>query len=422
VAEVDAGTNAPGRGDGPPAAVPAAAVPAATTPAPAVGGSPRPGPVRRFGPPSAVLAGLALLVAGLVAAVTVALSGLDGLRGLVEHGNPSAGGGTPAPNRSLPTRSADPQHVATTLHVSPRGSDAASGTADEPLGTLGNALQRLQPGDTLVVDDGEYTESLRDVVISPGTAAQRIRVEPAPGARPVLVGLLWLRGADYWDITGLDVRWDPRDGAGDHMVKFMGGTGWTLSDAELSGARSYAALLISSGAARFRVSGMYIHDTLPANDNSQDHLIYVNTDAQGGVVERNLLVGSRNGRAIKVGPPKDGPDLLGNLEIRYNTMVDNRGPSNVSLSYNTAGVKVYRNIMVDPGNDQANVTAKQLSGTGNRVWDNVIFGSIGATEPGVKRLVDGGGNIVLDPQFADPSSGDYRPRNPKATGYGRFAP
>jgi hypothetical protein len=363
--------------------------------------------VPRWVPVVAVLAALAL-----AAAVFVGLRAANG-----------GDGSAAEPDRVRPTRSVDPDHTPGTLFVSPEGSDDAAGTEGEPLGTLGTALARLQPGDTLVVADGEYRESLRDLVIAPGQADRRIRVEAAPGANPVLVGHLWLTGADYWDVTGLDVRWDSRNNKGNHMVKFIGGTGWTLTAGELSRAKSYAALLISGGANKFTVSDMYIHDTRKANGRNQDHLVYVNTDARGGVIERNVLVGSPNGRAIKVGPPEDGGDeVLGNVVIRYNTMVDNRGPSNVSLSYNTSGVKIYRNIMVDPDKGMANVTAKDLSGSGNRVWDNVIFGSEGPDEPGTDGLEDGGGNVVADPDFTDPAGGDFHPRNPKATGYGAYAP
>jgi hypothetical protein len=353
------------------------------------------------------------VAAGLAAAAFVVLRSANG----------SGDGPAAEPARVLATRSADPSHAPGTLFVSPQGSDDAAGTESAPLGTLDTALQRLQPGDTLVVGDGEYRESLRSLVITPGTADKRIRVEAAPGANPVLVGHLWLTGADYWDVTGLDVRWDGKKNKGNHMVKFTGGTGWTLSNGEFSRAKSYAALLISGGANKFTVSDMYIHDTRKANGRNQDHLIYVNTDAQGGVIERNVLVGSSNGRAIKVGPPQDGGrEDLGNVVIRYNTMVDNRGPSNVSLSYNTSGVQIYRNIMVDPGNGEANVTTLDLSGTGNVVRDNVIFGSTGPDERGTHGLKDGGGNVVVDPDFADPGSGDFHPRASKAAAYGAYAP
>jgi hypothetical protein len=390
-------------GQAPSGQAPAGQAPSGQTPS----GQTPPGHSRR-GRAVAVGVVLALVVAGLVAF----------------GANRFGGSGSTAVQpkvRPQPTRSIDSAHVPGALYVSLQGSDDSSGTAQRPLRTLTTALQRLQPGDTLLVGDGEYRESMREIVIAPGTATRRIRVQPAPGANPVIVGLLWLRGADYWDVTGIDVTWDASNRSDDHMVKFMGGTGWTLTDAELSKARSYAALLISSGANKFRVSGMYVHDTLAANDNSQDHLIYVNTDARGAIIERNVLANSPNGRAIKVGPPKNDPIELGNLVIRYNTMVDNRGPSNVSLSYNVAGVLVYRNIMAGSGAENASVTAKELSGRGNRVWDNLIFGSIGPVEPGVRKLEDGGGNLEVDPQFVDPSAGDYRTRNPKAAGYGRYA-
>lgn len=357
-----------------------------------------------------------LLVAVLVA-VAVAVASFLVLRG----GSDGTAADTAPRDEVRPTRTADPDHVPGTLYVSPDGQESGTGTKDAPFGSLETALQRLQPGDTLRVEDGEYRESIKDLTVVPGTPQERIRVEAAPGAEPVVRGLLWLVGADHWDIVNIDVRWDSRNDDDDHMVKLQGGTGWTLQDGELYDARSYAALLISGGANRFTVSGMYIHDTEKANGRNQDHLIYVNTDAQGGVIERNVLAGSPNGRAIKVGPPDDTDEVRGNVVIRYNTMVDNLGPSNVSLSYNVSGVEVYRNVMVGSGDGQETITTRDLTGDANVVRDNVYFGSEGLFESS-DGILDGGGNVVLDPQFTDPGSGDYRPRNPQAAAYGAYAP
>jgi hypothetical protein len=306
-------------------------------------------------------------------------------------------------------------------YVSPAGSDSAAGSSSSPWRTLDKALSALRPGDTLVVGDGTYDEQLDSVKITPGTAGGPIRVRAAPGAHPVVTGLLWFHDADYWDVAGINVRWDSSAGDGDHMVKFSGGRGWTFRDAEISDARAYAAILIADGAQAFRLSGLYVHDTVPTHDTNQDHLIYVNTDAGGGVIERCILAGSPNGRAVKIGPPSGTNDARGNLTIRYNTMYDNGGPSNVQVSQNTSNVKVYRNIMVKPGSGMQNVTALSLSGSGNVVSDNVVFASAGAVEPGFSGLKDGGGNVKLDPQFRNAAGGDFRTGNAKVAGYGRYA-
>lgn len=363
-----------------------------------VGGPHDSGPRRpwRRVPPWAYLALLAVVVTAVIVSLVLAQ------------------GPAPAPQ---PTPRPGP---AETFFVSPHGSDAAPGTQSSPLRTLRSSLERLQPGDTLIVGAGEYHEELRDLTLRSGTKDRRIAVLAAPGAHPVLVGLLWLHDADYWDISGLSVRWDNQASETDHMVKFSGGTGWTFRNAELSQARSFAALLISDGARRFLVSGLYVHNTVPANGDNQDHLIYVNTDARGGIIERSILAGSPNGRAIKIGPPKAGRSKLGDLVIRYNTMVDNLGPSNIRVSYNVSDVQIYRNILVNPAQGSANVTGFHLSGRDNTVSDNMFFGSTAVVDT-AKGLADAGGNIFADPQFQDPSTGNYRTNNPVASGYGRYA-
>lgn len=306
--------------------------------------------------------------------------------------------------------------------VSPGGDDAAVGSHDRPFATVQHAMEQLRPGDRLVVADGVYRERVRlpgDVLV-PGTADAPIVVEAAPGAQPVIVGLLWLTGADHWTLDGIDVRWGGTEGDA-HMVQFLGGTGWRITNAELSGARAYSALNVDNGASDFRIDHLYVHDTVPTHDRNQDHLVYVASGNRGGVIERNVLVGSPNGRGIKVGPGSlDEPGSRG-LVIRFNTLVDNRGPSNIRLSGDTSDVVIHHNLLVDSGDGQGAVTSFRLTGTGNVVRDNATWGSTGAVETS-DGLADGGGNVVVDPRFRDPSAGDYRPLDPVAARYGAHAP
>ncbi|WP_088284810.1 hypothetical protein [Kineosporia sp. A_224] len=303
--------------------------------------------------------------------------------------------------------------------VATTGPDGRTTTRSAPFGTIRKAFETLRPGDTLVIGDGVYTEKLDDVKNARGTASAPITVKAAPGARPVVEGLLWFHDADYWHVSGLNVRWDDSDGKGPHMMKFAGGTGWSYTDAEISGARAYAAILLSDNTSAFRLANLYIHDTADTHGTNQDHLIYANADTSGGVIERCILANSPNGRAIKIGVPDGSSDVTGNLTIRYNTMYNNLGPSNVQLSYNARNVKIYRNIMVKPSSGTENVTGFNLEGSGNVVYDNLVYQSAGAAQK-TDGLKDGGGNVVANPGFVNAGGGNFRTNAAKAKAYGRY--
>lgn len=311
--------------------------------------------------------------------------------------------------------------AAGTRYVATTGSDGNPGTATAPYRTLAKGLASVQPGETLVVRGGTYAERITSVALKPGTASARTTVVAAPGERPVVEGLLWLKGASYWDIRGINVTWSRSNIASEHMVKLTGGTGWTFTDAEVWGARSYAAILVAGGASQWTVARNYVHDTAASNGTNQDHLIYANSGTGGGTIERNVLARSPNGRAVKVGPPSATSGVVENVVIRYNTMVDNLGPSNVQLAWGSSRVSIYRNIMVRPASNRSAVTAYQLSGTGNIVNDNVYWSAVRALDTGVSGMRDGGGNLSVDPRFADPGAGDYWPTNAAAAAYGRYA-
>jgi len=300
------------------------------------------------------------------------------------------------------------------LHVSPGGDDGA-------FRTLERAFDELGPGDTLIVHGGEYREHIQ-LVVRPGRRDAPIRVRPAPGARPVIRGLLSLRGLSWWQIEGINVTWDGSNHRSQHMVKLIDGQEWSFTKAELWGARSYAALLVAGSPVRFRLSELHVHDTLASNGLNQDHLLYLNCGDGGGIVEHNLLVGSRNGRAIKIGSYELGGPRVSNITVRYNTMVDNTGPSNIQFNYLASGIRVYRNIMVRPEQDRPNVTAFELRGSNNVIEDNIGFGGSGVVEAGVTGLVDGGGNRELDPRLSGPDSAQpYKPAAAAAENYGRWA-
>jgi hypothetical protein len=307
------------------------------------------------------------------------------------------------------------------LTVAPWGSDSATGSSSAPYATIQHAMHQLRAGDTLTVRGGTYRE--RVVVsftdITPGRADAPITVQAAPGERPVIEGRLRLSGADHWTVNGINVTWSNANTANEHMVVFRGGTNWRFTNAEIWGARSYAAILVSDNARNFSLDHLHVHDTHPTNGANQDHLIYVNNGHHGnGTIERNILAHSTNGRGVKLGPGSLTDPGTNNITIRYNTFHNNTGPSNIQLSGSTSNNTITHNLMVRSGS--AAVTAWELSGTNNVARDNAAWDATRVVNT-TTGLNDGGNNTMTDPRFADPANGDYRPTNTAATPYGHLA-
>lgn len=258
-------------------------------------------------------------------------------------------------------------------------------------------MEALGAGDTLVVHGGTYRERIELLAPAAGAAGQPISVVAAPGERVVVKGLLRFKNLRHWVIDAINVTWDDRrNNKDEHMVKFVDGENWQYRNSEVWRAESYAAVLVAGTPTNFLLQCLHVHDTKPTNDVNQDHLVYLNSGTGGGVVERSLLTGSPNGRAIKVGGASPEDAEVANVIIRYNTMRDNSGPSNVQLAWRTSNVLIERNIMASPDEGRANITTFELSGSDNVVRNNVGWHSAGLLEA-ADGIQDGGGNVWLDP-------------------------
>jgi hypothetical protein len=302
-----------------------------------------------------------------------------------------------------------------TYVVAPWGSDAAAGTASRPFRTVRKGMTVLRAGGTLVVRGGTYRERIK---LSPsrGTATARVLVRNAPGERPVVKGLLWLKNADYWTLSGIDVTWSTANSTDEHMVKMSGGVGWRITRAHIGYAHAYAAVLVAGAARGWRIDHNWIHDTYATHARNQDHLIYVNAGMGGGVIERNALTRSLNGRGVKVGPSAPGATPVGNVVIRYNTFYDNRGPSNIQLSYGASRNLIYRNVFVRSGAFQPSVTAYRLTGRGNVVRDNVGWIASRVVDRSA-GILDAGGNFIANPVIGHA----YSVRSSRVSAYGKYA-
>lgn len=315
------------------------------------------------------------------------------------------------------------QSPPTTFYVSPSGSDANPGTLEAPFGTMSFALRQLRAGDVLDVRGGTYHERV-NVLARPGRRGARVLVSAYPGERPVVEGQLWLGYPDYWTINGINVTWAP-DNPNEPMVRLYGGTGWILQNAEIWGAHSTSGLHVDDGRrndlGRWTVRSNCIHDTYPTNGSNQDHNIYVDDMSQSlrprGLINRNILFNATNGRGIKLGPGDGSGGPVG-VSVRFNTI--SNSSQNISVSYDAAEIRLYRNLLVTAG--ESNIRGFRLQGRGN-----VAFNNFGADAPrflyndrGYRAVRDRGGNVMgTAPSFDFVGCAGFHPAGYMP--YGRYA-
>jgi hypothetical protein len=324
----------------------------------------------------------------------------------------------------------EPDGSGVSYYVATTGSDANPGTLARPWGSIEKGIESLSAGDTLYVRGGTYLERIQSPGVSAGLPDDRIKVVAYPGESPVLKGLLWMTGADYWTFDGLDVTWDPaRDSSSEHMVKFTDGIGWRFLDAEVWGARSYAAFLVySSGGDEPKdwiVARNCIHTTYPTNGDNQDHLLYVNAglSGTGGLVTRNILFDAANGDGIKLGGSSPGYRDAANVIVRYNTVFDTS--QNIRVLWTSHDNDISWNLLDRVGQDNyGNVRGYEVSGQDNVASDNWGYDadSFILNDEGYVGVVDGGGNVFpRDPRF-DNTSGcaGFHPTAAGTELYGRY--
>ncbi|HEV8602247.1 MAG TPA: right-handed parallel beta-helix repeat-containing protein, partial [Gaiellaceae bacterium] len=203
---------------------------------------------------------------------------------------------TPPAGRALPKRL--PASRGSVRYVARRGSDRNPGTRGRPWLTIQHALDTLLPGQTALVREGTYAQSL--VMHRAGTAKAPMTVRAYPGERPVVrpggsgsmdYPLRITAGAAYFRFAGFLVEGAPlhttmniwvsdgqrtRPPAPTHHIEISGceirsGTG--------------SGLLVSPNTQAVQLLGNRVHDN---GDGSRQHQgIYF--QGQDGLLANNLV-------------------------------------------------------------------------------------------------------------------------------------
>lgn len=257
------------------------------------------------------------------------------------------------------TLSFGPVFAAQTWHVAGNGDDNATGnTSETAFRTLKKAAAQAQPGDTVLVGDGIYTESATGSGSSVLHLSQRgspdawTTWKAAPGAKPEIRPVGWhgiLITGSYHIIDGIHVT-----GANDSI---------TLADAIANGKPSAEDGKLPPPDPRFNTNGITIEGRKNAPDRKPHHIII-----------RNSVVSKCPGGGITL------------LETDHVTLEDNLVFENAwFMRYAGSGITALNNWAHDDAPGYHIVIQR------NRVWNNKTLVPWEATG----KLSDGNG-ILLD--------------------------
>jgi hypothetical protein len=183
--------------------------------------------------------------------------------------------------RSAFGQSAPPQHGGRAYHVSPTGSDTAPGSESRPFRTIQKAADSVEPGDTVLVDDGVYTYS------GPNDCYGKVVVCVSRGGAP-----------DNWVVFRSKNKWGAKiDGesgkAGSGFVVRGGASYVRIQDFEMTGLAnadgSAGGIDLFDGGSHFQVIGNHIHNIgrVCANTSNGQNGVFI--EADNVLVEANLI-------------------------------------------------------------------------------------------------------------------------------------
>lgn len=356
------------------------------------------------------------------------------------------------PGRTLPAATLLSAVAAATLvapqalTVEPAAADGRTVTVDSSISgaRLTDVLEQLLPGDTLELAPGTYRTGY--VIPNPATLAVREKMSPGrpdapitvraadPANRPLILGELKLWGASYWVLDGLRVQ---AVDAGRDTLYMGGGTGWVVRNSEFSGALRTGAYsnvsigtdVYGTGAPRqFAFTGNCVHDAARTARVNTDHNVYVNypgTPGSGGVISRNVIFNHYNGVGIKIGnggaPGAPGP---WNVKVDYNTIA--QGGRQILLHADVRSNTMSRNLLAGSTekfnrvNKTTSVYFNLVVGKGNVMANNYAAGST-MFSFGNNVSLQGFNQVAASPGFTSTGCDGFKPSNPVAAGFGRYA-
>src|ERR1700730_4046795 len=293
-------------------------------------------------------------------------------------------------------------HSQTTLYVSPSGSDSNPGSQASPFRTIGKAAGTVNPGVTVIVENGIYHEALNLTRGGNANAYVTFMSQTKWGAvldgnNNTLAEAVQFR-ASYIRFQGFEVRnYGASSGGGDAFSNYPGGQfidiaqnhihdiGRICTDTQngLVGVFLEAPNVIIeqnliNDIGRFAAGE---NGCSPSNEyyKNHDHGVYVDSNSNNVTIKNNIFYRIEHGWGVQVYP--SGVD---SLAILNHTFVwpnpYNVGQIILDASAPMTKLRIENNISYSPTDDFINVYA--ISGFSGTVANNLIYnGEVSSAKP-----------------------------------------
>lgn len=348
------------------------------------------------------------------------------------------------------------------FYVATKGTDTNAGTARSPWATIANAMRKAQPGDTIFVRGGTYTEGeiwIQRTYGMGGKNGKYVTISAYPGERPIFTD--GSRGmivdASYVRVIGLEfqngksmynVDWSgPTDHVefignrfsgvfgyeaigitGDHnlvegnIINLSGNTTGTLGHGIYASRGKYTVIRgnVISGATGF---GIHLYEERRSGD--APGLI---RQIKNIVIENNFISASRRRSGIIIGAGADsGPAHIDSVIVRYNVVFNNPMYGILIGGWSEVkNIQIYHNTIFGNGDNGIQILYRQAKNVA--IKNNIIHVKNG------KRHIDNAPNalgvvaernlyypaalalnnakdskaLIGDPRFRDPGKNDFR--------------
>ena len=335
--------------------------------------------------------------------------------------------------------------TATTWYVAPSGSDSNPGTATQPFRTIQRAANVVNPGDTVIVEDGTYTgvgtgtscasSTSRPVVcLTRGGSSTAWVTFKARNRGKAIVdgqqntsthGFRFLSAANYVRIEGFQIHGmgSATNGASG-IVIYSGGHDVVIKNNEIHSIgrlctdHQYGMNAIFVQNARVTIDGNRIHkigrfssgeqgcNPSTTNYQNHDHGIYVNGKSDGSapgasdiLIKNNEFYNLQRGWGIQV-----YPDPVADLSILNNTFAFQNPyrDGHIIFAASTSNARVMNNIFYNPRTVALNFNAG--THTAMDVSNNIVYNaSLMKATSGVTAV----SNQVTDPLFVNATTAPY---------------
>ncbi|HWX87830.1 MAG TPA: right-handed parallel beta-helix repeat-containing protein [Solirubrobacteraceae bacterium] len=294
------------------------------------------------------------------------------------------------------------------LYAASNGSDRAPGTATQPFASVQHLADTLTAGQTGCVS-GTHTE---DVTITrAGNPGAPITITSDPGERTTLTGRLWIhQGANYVTVSNMNLN---GRNANELPSPDINAAHTTFTSNDVTNEHTAICFDVGSDTSFGRATNTTIQANrihacgkLPAANH--DHGIYVESSTGAQILE-NVIYDNAD-RAIQLYPDAQHTTIEHNIIDSNGEGIIFSGDFGTASSDNTIANNLITNSTLRADIESWYPTGNPI-GQNNTVQHNCVWGGAKGTIETPETGFTATNNTTNNPEYANPSTGDYRIHN-----------